>query len=787
MALRHVPWLVPAVLLVTALMLIRPQSARTTTPAATDVLFVFDTTGSMSGALSEAKAQAAGVMTSLEGRLPDLRFGVAQIKDYGDDPVWRIEQPLASDRSAVQAAIDGLSAFGGGDSPEAYGTALFQSHHDPGAGWAPGAKHLVVLVADDVPHDGDLDEGVPPEIVNQPSPWDTGTDPGPNGSGIDWQQELSDFAAGDFTLAFVLYHGVPAYLPYWNWWAGLTGGQATESTSSTPLGDVLVEIVTASASACQSEGEEAPPQCDADEAPAFSSTSPAGPASPGSVDSSDPDAPNEGLVPGSCPPGLGAGADGRGESSSQSSGSARLAKPPTDPGWSCADVDGEPSVIPAVSWSQNTTAIKFRNADGVWTIYKQCLDGSAAGRRWTVGPGYVARLERSGVAIVDDYRQRSDTSSPGYINAVNGGLGTFGWHHARGAVDGTPAGDDPTTSSVEVGVGRSPQVIEGRMCAATNGGTGVYARNWFGPTRTSPTRVDYTIDVWLRDQYGNTGYGPGSNAIARLRYRYSFYRSSVSVWVLVTTYAAPNASGTAFVKEPKFTALTRGGGYVRMAVFDGGDGRSFKLGVVKGAPEGTRVLLTDHTADDTRARVRWDFWSRTDEDGSPGCSASTPCLNVVGRSYPTASGIAGISRVGEAVNWEGGALGLDRWAVESAQRARAYPRDTRGDEYVSSCRAPTTLSDDDLDHDRKLNDYESSLASRRASPDMDQVREWELGGWKSGGARDAYEAAFTFFAGWEDGRGPWDCEPLQRAFGSPGESWGSYFSYSLNNGWKMTG
>ena len=181
---------------------------------------------------------------------------------------------------------------------------------------------------------------------------------------------------------------------------------------------------------------------------------------------------------------------------------------PGDP-WYCADEIGSLPTVPAVRWSQNTTAIQFRNADGIWTIYKQCLDRTSDGRRHTVGPGYVARLERSSTPIVDDHRGRTDTWSPGYINAVNGGLGTFGWHHARGPVGNTPAGDDPTTSAVETDVGRTPQVIEGRMCAATNDGHGVYARNWYGPTLESPTKVNYTMDVWLRDRYRRHGLRPG--------------------------------------------------------------------------------------------------------------------------------------------------------------------------------------------------------------------------------------------------------------------------------------
>jgi hypothetical protein len=354
-------------------------------------------------------------------------------------------------------------------------------------------------------------------------------------------------------------------------------------------------------------------------------------------------------------------------------------------------------------------------------------------------------------------------------------------------VNGTPAGDDPTTPAVEVGIGRTPQVIEGRMCAATNGGYGVYARNWFGPTRVSPTKVNYTMDVWLRDQYGETGEGHLEHAIARVRYRYTFYRSSVSLWALVTTYAAPNAAGTPFVKEPKFTALTRGGGFVRMAVFNGPTGREFAVGVAKGSPEGTAVLNTDHSSADGRKRVRWDFErTTTATEGSPGCTAVAPCMNVVARSFPVTTAPVGILRTEQAANWEGGGLGLDRWAVESGGRPKAYPRDTWGDASLSLCKTPPRDTDD-LNDDRRLDDFEISKASERATPDMDQVREWELAGWKSGPDDGPYQAALTLFPGWENGRGGWDCEPLQRAFAQVEESWGSYFSFSLNDGWLLSG
>jgi hypothetical protein len=81
--------------------------------------------------------------------------------------------------------------------------------------------------------------------------------------------------------------------------------------------------------------------------------------------------------------------------------------------------------------------------------------------------------------------------------------------------------------------------------------------------------------------------------------------------------------------------------------------------------------------------------------------------------------------------------------------------------------------------------------SESASPAFDGqpeggVRRWGLSGWKENGdPAKRYQAAFTFFHGWEGGRGPFDCEPLQRAFGPPGESFGTFASYSVGERWTI--
>jgi hypothetical protein len=239
--------------------------ARADTPAHTDVMFVFDTTGSMGGALTEAKKEIQAAMSELSATLPDVRFGLAEVGDYalvtngvfdygeGSGTPWTLKSPISPDQSGVLTQISGLAASGGGDLPEAYGRGLFETATNPAVGWRPEARGIIVLVADDVPHDDDLNQGIPQEFWVE-TPFDTGIDPGPDnavgtGDDLDWQAVLQRLNALNRPLEYVDYQGRAAYVPYWQYWAGTTGGSVitVKEGEENKLGSKLVEAVKSGA------------------------------------------------------------------------------------------------------------------------------------------------------------------------------------------------------------------------------------------------------------------------------------------------------------------------------------------------------------------------------------------------------------------------------------------------------------------------------------------------------------------------------------------------------------
>ena len=99
-----------------------------------DVMFVLDTTCSMSGVLSTMTSNFSTVVSTIS--IPNLAFGVAEYDDfsysdfgdagYGDLP-FRLHQQITTSTSNVQSALGSLSTRSGYDWPESGMEALFQA------------------------------------------------------------------------------------------------------------------------------------------------------------------------------------------------------------------------------------------------------------------------------------------------------------------------------------------------------------------------------------------------------------------------------------------------------------------------------------------------------------------------------------------------------------------------------------------------------------------------------------------------------------------------------------
>lgn len=105
-------------------------AAFATTITQMDLVFSIDTTASMGGALTNLNNTLAGTIApGARAAVSDLAIGVVDFKDFGDTYVVQYDHRIqtvstSAGVTSVQSALNGLSASGGGDSPEAGWEAL---------------------------------------------------------------------------------------------------------------------------------------------------------------------------------------------------------------------------------------------------------------------------------------------------------------------------------------------------------------------------------------------------------------------------------------------------------------------------------------------------------------------------------------------------------------------------------------------------------------------------------------------------------------------------------------
>ncbi|MEE8041627.1 MAG: vWA domain-containing protein, partial [Pseudomonadales bacterium] len=118
-----------------------------------EVVFVLDTTGSMSGLIQAAKEKIWSIATTMASAqpAPEIRMGLVAYRDRGDAYVTRVVD-LSSDLDSMYATLMDFQADGGGDTPESVNQALHDAVHSMSWSGNDDSYKVVFLVGDAPPH-----------------------------------------------------------------------------------------------------------------------------------------------------------------------------------------------------------------------------------------------------------------------------------------------------------------------------------------------------------------------------------------------------------------------------------------------------------------------------------------------------------------------------------------------------------------------------------------------------------------------------------------------------------
>lgn len=129
---------------------LRTPKPRGEGPMTLEVLFLIDTTGSMGDEIDQIKTSLLAVTSKAKERRTDLvlRYGAVLYRDLNDDYLT-MAHPFTEDLAAFDTALQGVTAGGGGDLPEAMNQGLERAVE--GVQWQPDAAKVVFLICDAPP------------------------------------------------------------------------------------------------------------------------------------------------------------------------------------------------------------------------------------------------------------------------------------------------------------------------------------------------------------------------------------------------------------------------------------------------------------------------------------------------------------------------------------------------------------------------------------------------------------------------------------------------------------
>jgi len=114
-----------------------------------EIVFSFDTTGSMSACLQAVRMKVKETVTRLMKDIPKIRIGSIGNGDYCDGKIAITTLDLCDNVKKICKFVESVTATGGGDAPEAYELVLRDARK---LSWTEGYSKALVMIGDEVPH-----------------------------------------------------------------------------------------------------------------------------------------------------------------------------------------------------------------------------------------------------------------------------------------------------------------------------------------------------------------------------------------------------------------------------------------------------------------------------------------------------------------------------------------------------------------------------------------------------------------------------------------------------------
>ena len=185
----------------------------------TQVVFSFDTTGSMSPCLRQVRERIEEAFAPLLKEIADLEIGLCAHGDYCDCGYSYVTKwlPLTKDLFSLTQFVRNTGATGGGDADECYELVL---HEARAQDWNPDAKKVLVVIGDANPHAASYHL---------------------NDKRLDWRREACELARAGVVIYSIQALNRPGSTRFYQEIADITGGYRLE------LGqfDDVVELIKA--------------------------------------------------------------------------------------------------------------------------------------------------------------------------------------------------------------------------------------------------------------------------------------------------------------------------------------------------------------------------------------------------------------------------------------------------------------------------------------------------------------------------------------------------------------